>query len=304
MRVALVCLALVALCLAREPPQTRLKPAESPRRRSLSFLRAAAVDAAGPPPTLSALRRRAVAMWPSAVDAALAGVGLGGTFALMGMIEAKLSVKLLVPPMMASGIIFFSVRAPPHPRGFLSGTFGCASLSLGLLSFLTGRVSPAAAQGAAAGALLVWYKATKCMFPPAAVLSVLMMQASAGSGSALSFVLFPWLAGHGCLYASALGVSAVRTSVVTSMSRAKLRSFESLPEALMRDTFVKFDTSGDGYLDASELKLALRVALKLDLSIDDCTALIRSTDKNGDGVIDYGEFKTICGAQRQKRVIE
>ena len=43
-----------------------------------------------------------------------------------------------------------------------------------VFSLLSGAVSPAAASGAAAGALLVWYKATECIFPPAAVVCVLM----------------------------------------------------------------------------------------------------------------------------------
>ena len=50
--------------------------------------------------------------------------------------------------------------------------------------FMTARSAPAAVgAGAAAGALLMWYKATSTIFPPAAVLSVLMAQAAAGSAS-------------------------------------------------------------------------------------------------------------------------
>ena len=58
-------------------------------------------------------------------DAALAGLGLAGSFALLDVIGAKFGVKLVVPPMMASGIIFFSPATPPSPRGFLGGTVGC-----------------------------------------------------------------------------------------------------------------------------------------------------------------------------------
>ena len=63
-----------------------------------------------------------------------------------------------------------------------------------------------------AGALLLWFKATSTIFPPSAVLSVLMAQAVAGGAAAstfsgwsssLSYVAFPWLTGHALLWASA-----------------------------------------------------------------------------------------------------
>ena len=68
---------------------------------------------------------------PKVTDALLAGAGLAGTMALMGALEPKLGLKLFVPPMMASGIIFFSPATPPSPKGVLSGTVGCASVSQG-----------------------------------------------------------------------------------------------------------------------------------------------------------------------------
>ena len=46
-----------------------------------------------------------------------------------------------------------------------------ATLSFGVLTVLSPFVPSAIAQGAAAGTLLVWYKANNCIFPPAAVLA-------------------------------------------------------------------------------------------------------------------------------------
>ena len=43
-----------------------------------------------------------------------------------------------------------------------------------------------------------------------------------------------------------------------------------------------------------------QVALKslgIDLSLADCTRLIASADKDGNGVVDYGEFASICRAK-------
>ena len=79
------------------------------------------------------------------VDACLAGLGLAGSCALLGAFEPRFGVKLFVPPMMASGILFFSPVKPPSPKGILSGTVGCASVSAAVFTLLSGVVSPAAA---------------------------------------------------------------------------------------------------------------------------------------------------------------
>lgn len=63
------------------------------------------------------------------VDSILAGIGLAGSCALIGVLEPRLGKKLFVPPMMASGIIFFSPQAPPSPKGLISGTIGSGSVS-------------------------------------------------------------------------------------------------------------------------------------------------------------------------------
>ena len=170
------------------------------------------------------------------VDACLAGLGLASSCALLGALEPRFGVKLFVPPMMASGILFFSPVKPPSPKGLLSGTIGCASVSAVVLSLLSGAVSPAAASGAAAGALLVWYKATECIFPPAAVVCILMAgQASEAGGlkalasrGGLNWLATTWLGGHACMYAGAMGTSVVRGRARQALSRRKLRELGSL----------------------------------------------------------------------------
>ena len=82
-------------------------------------------------------------------------------------------------------------------------------MSVAVLKILSGSMSAPAAEGAAAGALLVWYKATGCILPPAAVLCVLMAGLPAGTAPA-SWIAAPLLAGHAFLYASAYGMSKVR----------------------------------------------------------------------------------------------
>ena len=70
---------------------------------------------------------------PKIVDSLIAGVGLFATISAMGFLEKKMGIKLFVPPMMASGIIFFAPMSTPDPFGFLSGT------AAGLLLLLDSR---------------------------------------------------------------------------------------------------------------------------------------------------------------------
>ena len=46
-----------------------------------------------------------------------------------------------------------------------------------------------------------------------------------------------------------------------------------------------------GFLDSVELKLALRVALGADLPLRECGKIIESVDADGNGTIDWPEFK-------------
>lgn len=141
-----------------------------------------------------------------AVDGALAGLGLFAAFAAMGAIEKAFGVSLVAAPMMASAIIFFAAAAPPDPKGFLFGTLGCATICAFVHSLVGSFGSPAAAMGAAAGALCMIYKSTGCIFPPVAVLCILM----AGKASPYSFVLKTWVPGHILMYTVAVLTSAVR----------------------------------------------------------------------------------------------
>ena len=43
--------------------------------------------------------------------------------------------------------------------------------------------------------------------------------------------------------------------------------------------------------------MSLRVALGDDLSIEDCRGLVRSADRDGNGVVDFEEFGFICRGQ-------
>jgi len=91
-------------------------------------------------------------------------------------------------------------------------------------------------------------------------------------------------------------MAEVRRYVRVEFSKQRLASFKDHTDEQLQDVFEKFDTSGDGALDASELKIALRIVLGLDLTIDDCEHLVGHADRDGTGTVDFDEFKIICGA--------
>ena len=241
---------------------------------------------------------------PTAADCALAGLGLFAGIATLELLEPLVGLQLFHPAMMASGIIFFAGPSPPHPKGFLAGTLCSATLSFGVLTVLSPFVPSAIAQGAAAGTLLVWYMANNCIFPPAAVLAgalttvYISAAATASSTTAIMrYLAFPWLAGHAFLYATAHALSYVRSEARVRLTVRQLHSLHDLKDDALYDIFLKFDTDASGALDADELKVALRVALGVDLSTRDCEALIAVADKDGTQTIDFDEFKFIVKEQ-------
>lgn len=236
-----------------------------------------------------------------AVDTLLAGLGLFGGIALLGFLQTTTGIALFAPPMMASGIIFFAGAAPPHPKGFLMGTVCSATLSYVAIIVFTKCLPPVAAQGSAAVALLMWYKAHELTFPPAVVLAGALTAASLKAPDdtvmakdVLWFLFFPWLVGHGLLFCVAKIMGWVRGKVRVKLALRQLRSLAEGSDEALRSIFNKFDTSGDGKLDATEVKVALRVALGADMSIEECQNMVKAADQDGGNTLDFEEFKAIC----------
>lgn len=110
----------------------------------------------------------------------------------------------------------------------------------------------------------------------------------------LPWVAKTWVAGHAVLYASAFGVSVLRASARGAINKKRLRGLGGLTDGELRQTFNKFDTTKDGFIDESELRVALRVAVGVDLAMDECRRLIMAADKDGNGLASFQEFKQIC----------
>ena len=78
------------------------------------------------------------------------------------------------------------------------------------------------------------------------------------------------------------------------LTQRELLSLHDQSDDALRTLFRRFDTSGDGALDADELKVALRGALGVDLSQSDCARLVAAADKDGTETLDFEEFCAIC----------
>ena len=62
----------------------------------------------------------------------------------------------------------------------------------------------------------------------------------------------------------------------------------------------RYDSSNDGFLDADELHLAFR-ASGFEVDVADCKRLVRDADADGDGHIDFKEFRAIFESKTGRR---
>jgi calcium-binding protein CML len=60
----------------------------------------------------------------------------------------------------------------------------------------------------------------------------------------------------------------------------------------IREAFKVFDQNGDGYITVEELRSVLSsLGLKQGRTAEDCKRMISKVDKDGDGMVDFKEFK-------------
>ncbi|CAL0332462.1 unnamed protein product [Lupinus luteus] len=60
----------------------------------------------------------------------------------------------------------------------------------------------------------------------------------------------------------------------------------------MREAFNVFDQNGDGFISVEELRSVLSsLGLKQGRTVEDCKKMIMKVDVDGDGMVDYKEFK-------------
>jgi Ca2+-binding EF-hand superfamily protein len=239
------------------------------------------------------------ASYPKVVDALLASTSLVACVLTLSVIDmhGALPFQVFAPPMLASAIIFFGGAAPPPPAAFVTGTLG--AFALGAVLHQLGATGSMIVQCFAAGLLLLFFKLSGSFFVPTVGLAAFLAQSTYEGHSLwhpLAYLFAPWATGHFLLYCAASMLSVlrqqIRVSIKTKEWKKGLSGVTHGParEEELRKIFDKYDTSGDGALDASELKLALRFVTGDDLEIEDCERIVRSMDTDGDGVIDFHEF--------------
>mmetsp|Transcript_15799 Transcript_15799/g.32412 ORF Transcript_15799/g.32412 Transcript_15799/m.32412 type:complete len:313 (+) Transcript_15799:3-941(+) len=236
------------------------------------------------------------------LDTIIAGVGLGLTIATLAALDSYFNLKVFCPPMLASGTIFFAGPTPPDISGFAKATLGAVAV-YNILGLVRTSLSQPVVMGAMSGCMLMWFKATNAIFPACVSLGLLLAQAApsseaqqlswAGVQASLNYALFPWVSGNIALYVMAILLSLCRWEVRNRVMKSELRALSAQD---LRRTFKQFDTSGDGYLDATEVKVALRAAIGCDVALADCERLVGEADTDGDGVVDFHEFQHICSA--------
>ena len=60
----------------------------------------------------------------------------------------------------------------------------------------------------------------------------------------------------------------------------------------MKEAFNVFDQNGDGYITVEELRSVLAfLGLKQGRTVEDCKLMIKKVDVDGDGMVNYNEFK-------------
>ena len=236
---------------------------------------------------------------PRVVDAVLAGVSLAGSACMLHWIDRLLGAyapPFFAVPLMPSGLLFFAGPVPPPKRAFL----WCTLLAwvFGIVIYFSGPEDAAIKAALMGGLLLVFFKTTNNFFVPTLGLAVGLISDPGhlldSPLDALKFLACPWLLGHGVLYAMALIAANGRRRVRMHLMRSKLRAnFEHLGASELSHVFRRYDTSGDGFLQAGELRFAWQAATSELMSLEDADTLVRSIDTDGNGEVDVDEFAAL-----------
>uniref|UniRef100_A0A0D9XXX8 EF-hand domain-containing protein n=1 Tax=Leersia perrieri TaxID=77586 RepID=A0A0D9XXX8_9ORYZ len=100
--------------------------------------------------------------------------------------------------------------------------------------------------------------------------------------------------GDGCVDVEEFGVlyrSILGDDAATAQSAAAIAGGEDEDEG-MREAFNVFDQNGDGFITVEELRSVLSsLGLKQGRTAEDCRRMISKVDADGDGRVDFKEFK-------------
>lgn len=239
---------------------------------------------------------------PQNVDAVIAGGSLtlgSATLHTIDLMMGKSAFPLFANPVLPGSLIFFGGPSPPPLKGFIFCTLA-SWLTAYVLRALSPHIDSSYAFTVVVGFALVVFKRMNVFFVPSLGIAAFMLSDTTGKmedpESALRFLAAPWFAGHGLMYGLAHLVSILRRRVRQTLNKAKFKAglrsaFES--DAAIKEAFERYDTSGDGFLEAGELKYAWHAVTGEEMSEEEAVELINSVDTDGDHVIDVNEFVSL-----------
>ena len=251
-------------------------------------------------------------------DAFLAAGGAAGSLALLQVLQDTFFVETPIMGgfLAGSSIKFFLNRNPPSLEAFWKSTVFSIVVGSGLHTFLwtkhegdlTTILSKEHNSYLILFFMLFFWKLDGSIWGAGTSLANFLAFQSGFWGQHASefmtvfptwYIVGPYLLGHSYLYLCAMLISLIRKRVRIFILRKDLLSSPRKAKSFigpqgdrekLRDYFQRIDTSGDGRLDAMELKLALRAATGDDISLDKCNDMIGSVDCDGDGTLDFDEF--------------
>ena len=259
---------------------------------------------------------------PHIIDAFLAGLTaiLGLCLLHIGEYMLHNNVKLYDAKMLTSIVIFCSNPVPPSPRSFVICTV-CAYAVAILLQWSTHPTSTELYQAIAVGLNVVLSKLTSHTFSPAIGICAIVATKKWQQPilDPIKHLVSPWLLGHGIIYCFVWCMSKPRRYIRVQLAirEWRLSSIQQqhqqhnhckndddadtnnenewyyyYSKAQLQESFTRCDISGDGRIDATEFKIAYRHLTGSidDLSLADCTDIVRAFDIDGNGSIDFVEF--------------
>ena len=234
------------------------------------------------------------------VDAALAGVNVIVSLSIVVALDSRLPFRCFDGKMLSSAVVFMGNPKPPSPKAFVvcSACGFVVGLVLNLCDCvrLFGKVNT---QVIALGLLLFFWRISGTSFSATVGLATFLAQNGPAGGAGIRYLVTPWLVGHSILFALAHLLERVRSTIRVYLAKQRfMRSQSASDLGLTRDErraqlwakFDSIDSSHDRRIDATEFKVAMRSLIGTDLPLDDCEAIIRSVDADGNGSIDFDEF--------------
>ena len=224
----------------------------------------------------------------TATDTAIAACGATFGFWSISQLESLTGIPFYAGTFASSTMIIFSGVKPPPPRNIFLGTLGGASAAVAVCTLLgDGEL----ARSVAVGLSLVWFKVSGTVYPPGAALGAVFFDSEARQSLGWSFVLCPCLTGNAVLYSIATALAPLRKQARVSLTMDALREAEAgVDREALQKLFGSFDSNGDGVVDASELKVLLKIGVGADVSDEDCEAIVRTVDTDGDATMTFDEF--------------